>query len=164
MYDAVNLFAGSLVAILVFGIICLALAIAGWIVTAFKVKKVADFCAIPNTWQAWLPFGGVQQMLLCQSLDAITAGTIPPIVYQIFGYGSIAVLGGMIPFIGALITPLGGICALVIMILTIIQIATHAAQLNYSPVGPILCVILVPFFGTAIAASMLHKSLEQSYS
>ena len=164
MSDVGYMLGGYFAGMFIFMLLIFALMLASWVVTAIFVKKLADFCGVQNTWQAWLPFAGIQLMLVCQSLDEAEEGTIPTIVYQICGYGSIAVIGGFVPILGALLMPVGLLLSIGMTVLTAVCIGTHGKDLEYSPVGPILCLFLIPFFGAAVSTNMLYKHLQNKYT
>ena len=164
MSDVAYALGGYVAGMFIFMLVMFALMIASWVVTAVMVKRLADFCGVLNTWQAWLPFAGVQLMLVCQSLDEAEQGSIPAVVYQICGYGSIAIVGGFVPILGALLMPVGMLLAIAMSILTAVSMGIHGKDLDYSPVGPILCLFLIPFFGAAVATNMLNKHLQNKYA
>lgn len=157
MYNIVGFILGS-VGIVVIPILLL-LVFVPWLVTAIQVFKLAKDVGYEHPGFAFIPIGCIQQMVLCNSLGGISGSGPGATVVSIIAILTCAVVTGFIPIIGQILAVLSFVFVFIMFVFTVIHVVAFCKYNDRGWVGPLLCYILIPFFGCAIMCAMLRKSL-----
>lgn len=161
------------VVILIIALAVAVLMLAGWIATSYQMMKLLSEVGYAHSALAWLPISGNVYNMLGQC-ELFCSGKVTEskvlwgvaVANGVLAYtsGSLSVFSGSdnpVIIASAFIIPLTvGLLGTLLWIGGIVAVVMLCDRLSISKLAPLLCYILVPFFGKAICVSLIRKGVR----